>query len=92
VISEARLEPDYVGAIRTPTWKYIEDGDTAELYDLAADPRETTDCKDEEPAVADVFERRLAAHRRRYSGTHRTDEALSSDELDDQLRSLGYLE
>jgi len=92
VISEARLEPAYAGAIRTPTWKYIDDDGNRELYDLETDTGESENVLSEHDDLATRFASVLALHRERNGGERRDAEHLSSDELDAQLRSLGYLE
>ncbi|MEE8468077.1 MAG: sulfatase [Planctomycetota bacterium] len=54
------------GAIRTGRYKLIEwfeDGST-ELFDLDADPGETTDLRQREPEIADRLRKELAAWRR----------------------------
>lgn len=92
VLSEARLAPGYIGAVRSRRWKFIDHGGRHELYDLAADPGETTNVADDHPDRVAAFERRLAAHREEQAGSRREEPAVDSGELDEQLRSLGYLE
>ena len=41
------------GAVRTDRWRLVREGGRWELYDLAADPGETTDVADDHPAVRD---------------------------------------
>lgn len=87
--------------LRTTRWKYIwweRDGDTpveAELFDLHADPAETTDVRGDYPEVVASFDDYLAAHVAHAAATDHdpktvhdgdeTDEALES-----QLEALGY--
>lgn len=92
VISEARLNPAYAGAIRTAKWKYIDDDGNRELYDLETDPDESENVLSENDELATRFASVLAVHRERHSGERRDAEHLWSDELDTQLRSLGYIE
>ena len=52
-------------AVRGRIWKYIWASDgTRELYDLAADPRETTDLRSREPDRANEMQGELIAFRR----------------------------
>lgn len=92
ILAEAKLPPEYVGCVRTGNWKYIENTDGHELYDLTEDPGETDDRSDVVPEVAEEFAERLATHRERAAGERRSGEALESDELNERLRRLGYLE
>lgn len=74
-------------AIRTAAWKL----DGARLYDLASDPRETRDVAAERTDVATS----LARLRDTILGSRRTlpsHEVRPTQELKDQLRSLGYIE
>lgn len=92
VVSEASVDGEYVGAIRTVDWKYIHEPGSPELYDLAADPGEGTNVVDKEMSVAHVLATRLDAHRERRGGGRRDVPHLDSDVLDERLRSLGYIE
>lgn len=92
IVSEARLDPEYIGAVRTPNWKFINNGGTEELYNLVDDPSESTNVIDRNTDITTRLRRRLADHRDRYGGDKRNEEHLESDELDERLRSLGYLE
>jgi arylsulfatase len=92
VVSEARLDPDYIGSVRTSDWKYIDDAGDAELYDLVEDPDESSNVLNSNPEVATALKEHLDAHRSRYSGETRSAEHLDSNELDERLQSLGYLE
>ncbi|MHC4846211.1 MAG: sulfatase [Planctomycetota bacterium] len=72
-----------------------EDGLTAALYDLRADPTEQQSVLDENPQIVSALRERLAA----FLAEHRQQVAAGADqesvELDqdaiDQLRALGYL-
>ncbi|SDY33021.1 sulfatase [Halopenitus persicus] len=92
IVSEARLDPVYIGAVRTSDWKYIDDAGDAELYHLGEDPNESSNVLESNPEVATRLEELLDAHRSGYSAETRSTEHLDSDELDGRLRSLGYLE
>lgn len=85
--------------VRTERWKYVwwdRDGDAptdAELFDLAADPEETTDVSDDHPDVVEAFDEYLAAH------VHHAEETADGlgdaepevdEELEAQLEALGY--
>jgi arylsulfatase A-like enzyme len=87
--------------LRTTRWKYIwweRDGDTpveAELFDLHADPAETTDVRTDYPEVVASFDDYLAAHVAHAAATdhdpktvHDGDE--SDEALESQLEALGY--
>ena len=63
-----------------------------ELYDLAADPRETADLSARRPEVAQELRAVLAAWERATPfATNRSDEA-PSEQLLERLKSLGYVE
>jgi arylsulfatase A-like enzyme len=80
---------------RTEAWKYLYDGedDTAELYDLEADPGETENVRDEHPEVAARFRGRL---QERIERIERTSADVTIPDLeegagvDERLRALGY--
>jgi arylsulfatase A-like enzyme len=80
-------------AVRTDRYKYIEGSDDSrELYDLEADPHETTNVMDTSSAAAEELSRKLADWVR---GLHiyRPDTRDDSDspEVSQRLRDLGYL-
>jgi arylsulfatase A-like enzyme len=86
--------------VRTERWKYIwwvRDGDEpidAELFDLRADPEETTDVSADNPKLVEAFDEYLATH---VAHADETADALDSQtetevdaEIEDQLEALGY--
>jgi arylsulfatase len=93
-------------AVRTLSWyaregrfKLILDGSGAKLYDLDADPGETTDVRAAHPAQALTLEARLRTHspslRPGAKPATPAAEALREkerEELDAALRALGYAE
>lgn len=94
------LEPGRWGqpmwAVRTSEWRYIEYGsETAELYDLIADPDETECVLSEHPTIADRLRRQLERHRCDYA-TGEPPPSTAGMEVDDvvvqRLRDLGYVE
>lgn len=81
---------DEVG-LRTVGWKYLAGGDSLELYDLAADPREQRNLASEHPATA----RELDARLKRWVREHPlkiVDDSKINEELRETLRSLGYVQ
>jgi len=92
IVSEAQLQPSYIGAVRTPNWKYIETPNGEEMYNLATDPGETDNLAADEPTERTDLANYLASHRERTFGEVNEDAVLDSGELDERLRSLGYLE
>lgn len=93
IISEAQLPPEYACAIRTASLKYIETPDGSELYNLQEDPGETANVVTEHADVAADFRDRLEAHREYCELSQRSDsEVLDTDELNERLRRLGYIE
>lgn len=84
----------------TDRWSYIvsEKYDREELYDLEADPEELRDLAAERPDVASEM-RRLLAREIRQGRRHpylrevgAVERVEMSEEVEDTLRSLGYLE
>jgi arylsulfatase A-like enzyme len=87
----ARTEDDRSLALRGERWKYVTTPEGDSLYDLAADPGETTDRSDENPeALAE-----LRAQRDSFLAglpEAATDAAVEGDEaVREHLQSLGYL-
>lgn len=85
--------------LRTPRWKYgwiDHDGpepNRVELFDLDADPEETTDVSDEHPDLVAEFDDYLADHVRHAEATDHDPDAPSDtadDDVQDQLEALGY--
>lgn len=82
-------------ACRTREWKCfwrVDDG-VVELYDLTADPQETTDVSGEHPEVVERLRGGLESY---LSAAEQTDVELPSVDIDDKtrqrLRDLGYSE
>jgi arylsulfatase A-like enzyme len=80
-------------AVRAGQWKYIEaaEEETRELYDLQADPGETTNVFAAQAAVADRLARGLAGWRARFDRRARARDD-SSKEMQEALRALGYVQ
>jgi arylsulfatase A-like enzyme len=81
-------------AVRTVTHKFVRGSNgTESLYDLAADPGETTDRLFAEPAIGAAMRARLAAWQGSFTAA---DVGEPGPELDDEIRrrlaDLGYLE
>lgn len=82
---------------RTSRWKYIvapnAPGVAAELYDLAADPRERTNLAGREPARAAELRARIAAVEATAApGAAAEMSAAEQAAVERRLRDLGYLE
>lgn len=77
-------------------WKYIvtHPPDTEELYDLDADPRETTNLRDREPAALAQLRARLAEFDRTAKIYPREFEEAApvTPEHAEELRALGYVQ
>jgi len=76
-------------ALRTPRWKYIE-GPQPELYDLEADPGESTDVSGENPEVATELALRLRAILEDAGETDGLRPGLADPETAKRLGALGY--
>ncbi len=74
-------------AIRTDRWKYIR-APKPELYDLAADPGESSNVFASHPAEAQVLESKL---RSIIGAPEKVETSPVDRRIMDQLRSLGYL-
>jgi len=80
---------------RTERWKYIYDGKKSEtfLYDLDADPGETTDVSERHPGVVGEFEDRL---QERFDLIKSTSETVTVPDretdagVEERLKALGY--
>jgi choline-sulfatase len=79
-------------AIRTNRWKYVR-APKAELYDLAADPRETSNIIQQHPGEVQKFEAQLnhLISPAGASTAEKIETNLVDQRLMDQLKSLGYL-
>ncbi len=93
-------QPSDLYGVRTPEWKYavhLTDPDVPdELYNLPADPGETSNIAQSQPDVVKEMKELLNAHLQSETrtGVSLSDD-LSQDELDDlskHLEKLGYLE
>jgi arylsulfatase A-like enzyme len=76
-----------IAAVRTRRWKWYE----GRLYDLEHDPGETRDVASLHPEVERDLQDRLVAIRRSREAAGTTPVGMP-DEVQDQLKALGYLE
>jgi arylsulfatase A-like enzyme len=85
---------------RSPVWKYIydEEGPTRELYDLKADPGETTNLVKRETQKAREMEALMRAHMqmldaecKRYTRARNPWELEEDEDIRRRLEALGYL-
>jgi len=85
--------------VRTERWKYVwwdRNGNKpleVELFDLHADPKETTDVSDDYPEIVTMFDNYLEAHIAHSEATDHEPDAASYDansEIESQLEALGY--
>ncbi len=85
-------------AVRTGAVKYIWDSrkpDQPILFDLIADPNETTDVSAQFPNLVEEFQAHVAERLRQMNATkpaNTIDEPDIDDEMMERLRSLGYIE
>ena len=80
-------------AYRDVDWKLIRRPDREELYDLGADPGETTNVRGEHADVADRLGERLDEHERAVEATATDLGTIEMDEgVKQRLRDLGYQE
>jgi arylsulfatase A-like enzyme len=79
--------------LRTERYKLVVDGGERTLFDLAADPGETTDLSDERAAVTAELHDRLSSHLERSSAATKLPARTADmpEELRERLRALGYL-
>jgi arylsulfatase A-like enzyme len=63
-----------------------------ELYDLVRDPRETNNLASEESVLAGYFMSVLKDAERSWAGRAPTEESILSEEMEERLRALGYLQ
>jgi arylsulfatase A-like enzyme len=82
-----------VFAYRDHEWKYITRPGRTELYDLTADPEETTDVSDAHPEVLEKAESVLDGLRGNIEDTNvDLDEVEMDENVKQRLRDLGYQE
>jgi arylsulfatase A-like enzyme len=82
---------------RTSDWKFLFDGKNGDrfLYNLRADPGETTDVADDHPEVVERFETRLEE---RFQSIEQTSAGIQIPDIEDapgveeRLKALGYQE
>jgi arylsulfatase A-like enzyme len=80
-------------AYRDADWKYVRRSEGVELYDLGADPGETTNVAEEHADVADRLDERIDAHERAVAATETDLGTVEMDEgVKQRLRDLGYQE
>lgn len=95
VISELNRFGKNLISLRAGKWKYINDlkHQEEELYDLAADPHETTNCIGKEPLLHTEMKNKLlnwlGATRKKKAKVKRS--KLDQESLE-KLKSLGYIE
>lgn len=78
-----------IGA-RWAGWKFIEAGSEVELYDIRADPTESENIAEENPERVSTFEE--AIPERLYREDHSAVPTNESEEVNERLENLGYLE
>ncbi len=76
-----------LGGVRTTRWKYTAEPPPAELYDTVADPAETTNRADAEPAVSAELAARWAATRPPPAPA-----PAPGPGIEEQLAALGYID
>jgi arylsulfatase A-like enzyme len=81
-------------AVRKGRYKLIVEGGATELFDVVADPGETTDLSGRDPTIEDELRELLAEHLEPSSAATRLPARSADipDELRERLRALGYLE
>jgi len=91
VLSESN---DVIG-IRTSSYKYFRDKDDPKkrvyLFDLKSDPFEDNNISNDNPDIVTNMEILLKKIYHKTSNVHMNDIAHDSDEIEDELRKLGYL-
>lgn len=82
-------------ACRTPEWKclwHVKGGKT-ELYDLRADPGETTDVSGDHPDVVERLRGKMESYREEAAATDtELPEVQESREVRERLKQLGYID
>jgi hypothetical protein len=81
-----------VASVRSLDWKYIQNRQrgTEELYNLSDDSEESIDVSEEHPDILDEYQKIL--ERRLKSVSEQSRSVDISDNVQDQLEELGYLE
>jgi arylsulfatase A-like enzyme len=80
-------------AIRTDRYKYICGSDgSRELYDLEADPGETTDIANRREDVVSNLDSKLDEWLDSFASAHHTDTVSMNDDTKARLEDLGYLQ
>ncbi|EMA58384.1 arylsulfatase [Halorubrum lipolyticum DSM 21995] len=84
----SKTENNRTRSVRTSRWKFVSDVETGaeRLYDLAADPDETTDVRAEYPEVGSLFADLLDRHE-----TTQTEKATIEAATSDLLATEGSL-
>lgn len=80
---------------RTPNWKFIRDrsADSGALYDLTADPCETTSVADDHPETLTELQASIAEVRELTKSSERkTDNVEVDEDIQNRLQALGYTE
>jgi len=92
--SAPALYGDSLRGLRRGRFKLIEDTEAGrrELYDLAVDPKETTDLSSLRPSLSAELGAALDGFMDRYPDDHRGPVEELDPEKAERLRSLGYLE
>jgi arylsulfatase A-like enzyme len=92
-VEDARLDrfDRALRAIRTANWKLVESSDGGrELYDIADDPRESTNCATERPDIAAELQARLHDERGPLRRGERDDQTVEVGARQ-RLEDLGYI-
>lgn len=88
----SRTEDGEKIAVRSQSWKCIfSDGDV-ELYDLSADPAESTDVSDNYEGVVDEFRDVASTELEQVPQRSDSDVSIDDDNIEEKLKALGYLE
>jgi len=81
-------------SVQTEDWKLIRDGGTGtdELYHISRDPREEVDLSDDEDAILSELGEELRKWEEATPRALDVDSLKPTEDVTDQLRSLGYLD
>ena len=89
------LKSNDVIGIRTSDFKYFRDKDTKNnrihLYDLNADPNENNNCASTNSKQVSIMEDILQKLLEKPSKNINDENNLSSDEIENELRKMGYV-